>query len=563
MQQESRVASRAGLPAQRLAILALAAAVAACGGGGSGGSSNTTPAPPTAGTPPSPPPGPTPPSPPPPPPPAPEFEVLSGDQACGGGGCGGDSGDGAGVGSGADGGDGAGGGLGEMRNVLVIARKPDGTELGRAALRNNLVSLYPRTYTGAFILEFKDDGSGTGEYFDEGLNAWARLGSSSLHVLVPTLSHHVSANPLSESAYRWALNKYGSEAALTAARMAEANTTVRDAFNARSPAEFQVVDITNYAIAVGPSTASGSLPNTHAGRFSTLLAAMPKAALTFNPALATGKPALEFTEQLKKDVVDDGVVNASVAGADQKAYDVGAPQQLAAAVEVSRTAYASTAQPVPQPAPVTCFNPDLYKAGTTWTLTNRDLTSSPSFDQTFSYAVTAGATFQGITNLLQMLVTLSSTDSVKTYFEPDISSGLRSPGVLTTVSVSGSIYTSVTTYSPVLVNRQFLLKPGESGTLSITNTSQLYDASGLPFGSPSTFSDTQTTTFVGYEDITVPAGTFKNACHYRTDSSGGTTDAWVTSSGQGVTLKVVSVSGSTVNSHQELVSGSVNGQPVR
>ena len=554
MQQASSVASRAVVPAQRLSILLLVAAVAACGG--SGGSSNTSPPPPNAGTP-------TPPPPPPPPPPAAEFEVLAGDQACGGGGCGGDSGDGSGVGSGADGGDGAGGGLGEMRNVIVVARKPDGTELGRAPLRNNLVSLYPRTYTGAFILEFRDDGTGTGEYFDEGLSSWVRLGNSTLHVLVPTLSHHVSANPLSEAAYRWALDKYGSESALTGTRMTEANNAVRDAFNARTPAEFQVVDVTNYAVAVGPGTTSGTLPNTHAGRFSTLLAAMPKAALAFNPALATGKPALEFTEQLKKDVIDDGAVNASVASGDQRAYDVGAPQQLAAAVEASRTAYASSAQPVPQPVPVVCFNPDLFKAGGRWQVVNRDFSLTPSFDVTRTWDVSGGATFQGTTGLLEMLVTLNGTDSVRFFYDPDLSGGLRNLGNIVTVSVSGSLYTSISTYTPPLLNRQYLLKPGESDTQSYTDNSQLYDSSGNPFGSPSTYSFSQTTTFVGYEDVTVPAGTFRNACRYRIDADGGTNDVWLTASGQGVVLKSITTSGGSVLYHEELVSGTVNGQPVR
>ncbi|MFM2067958.1 MAG: hypothetical protein RLZZ584_2867, partial [Pseudomonadota bacterium] len=159
----------------RLSCIAAACVLVSCGGGGGGGYGG----PPVV-------------------PVAVEFEVLAGGGACNGD-CGGDSGDGGGVGSGADGGDGAGGGLGQMRHVRVLVRKPDGTALGSAVLQGNLVSLYPRTYKGAFILEFVDDGSGTGEYYDEARKAWVSLGGQKLHVLVPSLTHHVSANPLTEA----------------------------------------------------------------------------------------------------------------------------------------------------------------------------------------------------------------------------------------------------------------------------------------------------------------------------------------------------------------------------
>ena len=51
--------------------------------------------------------------------------------------------------------------------------------LGSAALDNNLVSLYPRAYTGPIVLEFADDGSGNGAYYDESTKTWLKIGAAS------------------------------------------------------------------------------------------------------------------------------------------------------------------------------------------------------------------------------------------------------------------------------------------------------------------------------------------------------------------------------------------------
>ncbi len=493
-----------------------------------------------------------------------ELEVFSGGGACGAGGCGGDSASGDGVGGSSADGDGAGGGLGEMRNVRVSAHKPDGTLLGQATLSGNLVSIYPRTYRGPFILEFKDDGSGNGEYFDEGVGAFVKLGASSIHVLVPLLTHHVSGNPLSEAAYAWAIDRYGSETALTAERMTEANNAVRDAFNLRTPAEFRVTDVTNYAVAVGPATVPGTLPNTHAGRFGTLLAGTAKSALAFNPALATGKPALEFALQLKADVVDDGSVNASNGTAAQKAYDAAVPQQLTTAIGQSVTSYASSTQPTPSPTAVTCFNPALFVPGGNWQLVYRDLTLTPPLDLLNTQLISGPVSFGGTPGLLEQTTDVG-IGVTRAYFGADLSLGLVNHGNATTVNVGGSDYIATITYSPAYVDRRFLIGPGQSASASTSYTMTLVDASGNPFGSPSTGTFTNTTTFVGYEDVTVPAGTFRKACHYRIgSSSGGLTDQWVTSSGQGVMVKVTTSDGAGgFTQNQELVSGTVNGAPVR
>ncbi|MFY9514467.1 MAG: hypothetical protein WAQ05_26170, partial [Rubrivivax sp.] len=467
---------------------------------------------------------------------------------------------GGGVGGAGDGGgDGAGGGLGAMRNVRVTARKPDGKVLGTALLQNNLVSLYARTYKDAFVLEFADDGSGNGEYFDEAEKKWLKLNGQSLHILVPKLTHHVSANPLTEAAYQWALYKYGTEAALNAVRMAEANETVRQAFNSRVPPEYRVSDVTNYAVAVSDTTVPGTLPNSHAGRFGTLLAAMPRAARLFLGTIPF--PALAFTRQLVKDLRDDNIVNASSDDAEQEAYDGSLSLLLADAIQSARTDYANLAQPGPTEVPNACFNPGLFTLGTKWSLTYTEMPADSSpVTSTLQLEVTStAATFQTYNPALEVRLS-DGTESVFTYFAPDLSAGIRRYGNRIDANFNGTLLSFVNLVSPSSLSRQFLLLPGESETVSETLLSTVYNPDGSVFSPTQTTTSATTTTFIGYETVTVPAGTFKNACKYAiTDARQQTTTTWITSSGQGIEVRSVESNGTIT----ELQSGTVNGQAVK
>ena len=273
-----------------------------------------------------------------------EFRVVTGGDACGTLSCGGDSGDGSGVGSSADG-DGAGPGLSAMRQVTVTAYKPDGKVLGSAALSADyLVSLYPVTYRGPFILKFADNGSGNGEYYDESKRAWIRLQGQVLHVMVPNLTHHVSANPISEAAYQWALKLYGSEAALTASAMQQANDLLLAQVNAKLPTAYQTNDITNYVTPISDTSGSGTLGNTWAGRYSAVMAALPIAGTRFNSSLAS--PALAFTNQLVEDLKDDGLFNISATvPAPSAAYDGAVASQLSAGICSAIAVWGSQALP--------------------------------------------------------------------------------------------------------------------------------------------------------------------------------------------------------------------------
>jgi hypothetical protein len=492
-----------------------------------------------------------------------EFSVVSGGAACGGS-CdlgGGDGGGGGGGSGGSGGGDGAGGGLGEMRNVVVAAYKPDGkrTPLGSAALADNLVSLYPGTYTGALILEFASDATGNGGYYDESAKKWIALGAQTLHVLIPELKHHVSATPLTESAYQWALKTYGNgtdEPALTAAQMQTANDTVLAAFNARTPPEYRLSDITNYASAVSDKTPANSLPDTVSGRYGTLLAAMPRAASAFNPALAA--PALAYLKQLAADLRDDDEVNDSVDPGSERAYDTAMPTWLSDAVVDAKTDYGAAQQPEPTPAPTTCFNTALFTVGTKWSLVYAQTGSESPGELALTEEVTRTTSFEGTSGLLEVKVDIPGSGSTLSYYGAGLDAGLTSYGSLSDLGSSG---TYRTVYTPPYTSRQFLLRPGESESLTIASEGTFFDAAGNIVSGPTPFSDTQTTTFVGYEDVTLAdLTTYRNACRYETARSDGSEPetTWFTSSGQGVVVKYQS--GGFV---QELKSGTVNGAPVR
>jgi hypothetical protein len=441
-----------------------------------------------------------------------------------------------------------------MRNVMVVARKPDGTVLGSAALSGNLVSIFPGSYTGPFILEFADDGSGNGQYFDESKSAWLPLGSLKVHTLVPSLTHHVSANVLSEAAYQVAIQQAGSEAALTADSMTTVNNAVRDAFNVRTPPQYRVSDVTNYAVAVSDTTTAGSLPNTNAGRYGVLIAAMPRVATATTASLS--EPAIAFLAQLALDLKDDGIVNNSATPATgQRAYDSNLAVALADAVTAARAAYGSAQQPVPSAAPNSCFNTALFAVGSVWTLSYQN--SPPQTGTvTRNFSVTRRTTdFQGLDALETKFSTSDGSVPIFTYFAPDLSNGLIEYG---TLQSSPGFSATTVNVPPITPEREFLLRPGQSET--ITTTSDVTTNQGGSIQGPIRSSASRTTTFVGYEDVTVPAGTFRNACKYTTASNGFSTTTWITSSGQGVEVQLVN---NSQGGGEKLTSGTVNGQPVR
>ncbi len=122
-------------------------------------------------------------------------------------------------------------------------------------------------------------------------------------------------------------------------------------------------------------------------------------------------------------------------------------------------------------------------------------------------------------------------------------------GNVVTSTTFGITITTTITLNPAMI-RRYSLAVGESFTQTYTSTT-----TGTPFPIPAT-TTTFTDTFLGFEDVTVPAGTFAGACKWQTVQDGVTTTAWF--SRFGVPLKSVSS-----GSEMVLVSATINGGPAR
>ena len=131
-----------------------------------------------------------------------------------------------------------------------------------------------------------------------------------LRVMVPVLAHHVSVNPLSEAAYQYALQQAGGvETGMTASSMQAANDLMKAQLNTKLPDPYRPVDITNFVTPLTDVSASGTLTNSHAGRYGAVIAGLPVAGALFDSSLVS--PALSFLRQLSADFKDDGQFNAS------------------------------------------------------------------------------------------------------------------------------------------------------------------------------------------------------------------------------------------------------------
>ncbi|AMC33479.1 hypothetical protein [Janthinobacterium sp. B9-8] len=289
-----------------LALSILAAAVlSACGGGGGG--SDTASGAASADVP---------------------LRMQGGGGACGNG-CGGNSGGGS-----TGGGVGGGGGLSMMRNVVVSISKVDGTVLASADLTSGLVSIFPGTQAGPFIATFTPKANG--EYFDEARREWVSLGTSSLRVLLPNLNSNFSANPFTEAAYQYAIKKAGSEAALTATSMQEANDYIKTEFNTKLAERNKITDITLLPTFIDDTKGLATLAATPAGRYGAVLSGLAFAAQAFNNKLTT--PALAFTKQLVEDIKDNNKIDISITPSDL-AYGADLAERLDASINQATTTW--------------------------------------------------------------------------------------------------------------------------------------------------------------------------------------------------------------------------------
>ena len=205
-----------------------------------------------------------------------------------------------------------------------------------------------------------------------------------------------------------------------------------------------------------------------------------------------------------------------------------------------------------------CYNPALLNTGTTYA-TAYTLSGSVVGDTSATYTVSAPATYNGYNNLIAVAATERNNISSPTTATQTIS-GSRYYGVLTPLGVTnyGAVLTdsstlgspSVQTYAPPFNEPLSILTVGQTATANY-----MFAIGGT--SAPSS----QTWTYINDEDVTVPAGTFRATCHFRTVETIGprtsTLDSWIAAGG-GIAVKI---SGNGVT--QVLTSASINGVALR
>ncbi|MDO3387522.1 hypothetical protein QWI17_16895 [Gilvimarinus sp. SDUM040013] len=198
-----------------------------------------------------------------------------------------------------------------------------------------------------------------------------------------------------------------------------------------------------------------------------------------------------------------------------------------------------------------CFNPELSAEDTHIISEYRATDSASGGVINFTY----DQTIHGLTTFNGNQVRYAVSDTVATgvapsrstttsYFTVDESNS-RSEAAGVEVEVTSPINsTTVTSNSPFMLTR-YDLSAGQSHSQTYTSSTQV-------MGIDITTSINFTRTFTGFEDITVPAGSY-SACRFDIDQDGELTTRWV-AVGSGIELKVVSGGDETV-----FVSGTLNG----
>ncbi|MGE5336489.1 MAG: hypothetical protein ACM3PU_01590 [Gemmatimonadota bacterium] len=234
-----------------------------------------------------------------------------------------------------------------------------------------------------------------------------------------------------------------------------------------------------------------------------------------------------------------------------------------------------TAATAPAPPPTAgnasqCLNTTYLTAGTHYVLNYQSLTGTTVNGTSSSdILITGPQTFNGQSAIESQSNTTTtnaqgtSTAQAWSYLQVQ-NLDLLLLGTKVNASSSGFNTQTVVTFSPPPIWR-YSLNAGESLKTNWTGTSTT-SITGTPFPIPpttSTFSGFDTYEFDGFEDVTVPAGSFTGACKWKHtltqtvngQTSSSTTTQWITR--KGAMLK--SDNGTDI---LELTSGTVNGGSV-
>ena len=210
-----------------------------------------------------------------------------------------------------------------------------------------------------------------------------------------------------------------------------------------------------------------------------------------------------------------------------------------------------------------CLNPEYLATGTKFLLNYRTTRNGTTVETSKSESEITGTTAFNGQSALEIkskveVLTGSDAGSVANSLSYIRVQGLDmlALGGVTQTAMQGFTVTITATFDPPLLQR-YSLTAGQSVT---TNYVATQTTTGLPFNlPPTTTSFSDTFTFLGFEDVAVPAGSFAAACKWTHTS---TADGATSTSTQWLTRKGALLKNVDSDSVIELTSGSVNGGSV-
>jgi hypothetical protein len=237
----------------------------------------------------------------------------------------------------------AGGGLGKvLGGQMTVSDLSNGSVIGTATTdaTSGLVTVKTCGLTGPFLLTL--EGKAGAKYYDEGLNQLVDFGAGkTLHALVDAWDEHVGVSPLTEAAYRYALNNFkadpasiaagtsplvesGSATGLTTAQVVQANNLVKTQINSRYTTNYQMASAKSLPTPLDVGSGATTLQDNRYGRSAAVNGGLVKAASYYNPSFTA--PALTFVNDLARDLTDgkiDGFAldGTPVAASDAAAYE--------------------------------------------------------------------------------------------------------------------------------------------------------------------------------------------------------------------------------------------------
>ncbi len=215
-----------------------------------------------------------------------------------------------------------------------------------------------------------------------------------------------------------------------------------------------------------------------------------------------------------------------------------------------------------------CFNEALMTAGTSYQWDMQGTVNGKTVTMSNKANVQGGGAFNGVSGLIETRQLLTLTvdaatqlnQSNQTFHTVDRTNGpvIVTHGAISEGTIGGMAMSSRLEYTPPARVRDFTLAVGETYEyVEIVQTTTSVS------GTPISFTDTsrQTTTYLGQEQITVPAGTF-TACHFKSQTEDGPFD-YYHAKGSGLPLQMSSViDGGQRVTLRMLGSSNINGTPV-